>query len=103
MKKAMLGMSSMALVLAAMSAERMNITEEPPTTIKPKNPQPKKASIPFHKQEGISKTIIEYNHIRKGESKQGERKQLRTVRKIESWIDNGFLTLDDLQPKLKTE
>jgi len=63
------------------------------------NPKPKEPfkPTPFHKQEGISKMIKEYNLIKKGLSKKGIAKQNRIISKIKIYLEKGNLTEEHLK------
>lgn len=78
--------------IAAMENKNLHITEPSPEL-----PMKKLKKTPFNKQEGIVKIIEEYKLIQAGESKQGLRKQSRTISKVKDWLNKGLLTENDLK------
>jgi len=86
--------ASMLTLAQAMSGE---ITKQGAVhTSKETEPKPKKEPTPFKEQDGIKKMILEYRSIKSGKSKKGKGKQYRVIRKIESYLEEGFLTQEDL-------
>ena len=97
--KRSIALLSMGMIgaIAAIENKDFPITERG-TVGKKSNPPIKKPRItPFNKQEGIVKTIAEYKLIQAGESKQGLRKQCRTLKKVKEWLDQKLLTQTDLE------
>lgn len=94
--------NSKALLMLSMAAmmnpEVNEITEQGNVgNSKRKNPKPIKEPTPFNQQEGIKKMISDYKLIKEGKSEKGRLKQNRIVEKIESYLEKGFLTNEDLK------
>lgn len=66
-------------------------------TSKPKEDLPPKEPTPFKKQDGIVRMIEDYKLIQSGQSKKGKAKQARIVAKIESYLESGALTEEDVK------
>ncbi len=95
-KKTAIGISMMALAMAAMANDDVYRIDNPSSRIKPSPLKKPFKTTPFKEQDGVIRTIIEYKLVQSGQSKQGPVKQARTISKIKDWIDKGFLTKEDL-------
>lgn len=89
-KSTMLGVIDMAL---AMGVDGMG--HEPYNQSQPKKPiLPPKKFTPFNEQ--VKHIIDEYKSIKAGTCTKGKMKQIRTANKIEAWVTQGYLTLEDI-------
>ena len=63
---------------------------------KQRNPPEINDYRPFNKQDGVLRTIKDYNLIKQGKSKKGIIKQSRIIKRINDWIKSGLLSQTDL-------
>ena len=97
-KKQILGIMGMALAYGAMSDPLVTgltgiVGESKPI---PKIPKP---LIPYYKQEGIAKMIVQYNAIIKGTCTLGKRKQARVIEKVEAMLASKMISLTHINYK----
>ena len=97
-KSSALGLMAFAMAMSATTDDSFAITErgnvgngKQPGPIKRKEP------TPFNKQDGVLKMINDFKLIIEGKSKKNHLKQMRIKRKIDEWLEKGFLNLEDLE------
>lgn len=96
-KSRALGFLGFALAMASAMEDSFPITERGNVgsgdDSKPNQPT---GPTPFNKQDGVLKTIQDYNLILNGKSKKGKAKQSRIKSKVKEWLELGWIKESDL-------